>query len=37
MFHLAKVEEHLLRENSIGVKTLDPAASEYIHFYDNSD
>ncbi|CAD8122387.1 unnamed protein product [Paramecium sonneborni] len=37
MFHLATVEAYLLRENSIGIKTLDPAASEYIHFYDNSD
>lgn len=37
MFHLATVEACLLRENSIGIKTLDPAASEYVHFYDNND
>jgi glycogen debranching enzyme len=37
MVHLAAVELHLMRENSIGLKTLDPAASEYVHFYDNAD
>ncbi|CAD8185334.1 unnamed protein product [Paramecium octaurelia] len=37
MFHLATVEACLLRECSLGVKTLDPAASEYVHFYDNND
>lgn len=37
MFHLASVEANLIREGSLGLKTLDPAASEYVHFYDNSD
>jgi glycogen debranching enzyme len=37
MIHLAKVEAVLIEKNSIGVKTLDKNASEYVAYYNNSD
>lgn len=35
--HLQTVEKVLIEKNSIGFKTLDPLAPEYIPFYNNSD
>jgi glycogen debranching enzyme len=35
--HLKITEERLLEPNSIGIKTLDKGAIEYISFYDNSN
>ncbi|KAL4459433.1 hypothetical protein ABPG74_018046 [Tetrahymena malaccensis] len=37
LFHLATVEGVLIEQNSLGVKTLDKLAQEYVPYYDNSD
>ena len=34
--HLATTELLLIKPNSLGLKTLEPHASEYLDFYDNS-
>ncbi|EGR29515.1 hypothetical protein IMG5_154030 [Ichthyophthirius multifiliis] len=35
--YLDIVEKNLLEQNSIGIKTLDPLAPEYVPYYDNAD
>ena len=37
LLHLATVECMLMEKNSIGIKTLDKIAKEYVPYYDNRD